>query len=140
MRVFLDTNVFLYAAGSAHPSKEPCVRVLRAVADGSLDATINSEVVQEILYVLARRNRRSDGVGLSRRVAALFPDLLPVTREDALGACDLVEKYPRLSVRDAVHAASMLRNGIERVVSVDADFDQIREVHRVSPESALRRR
>ncbi|MGH9364669.1 MAG: type II toxin-antitoxin system VapC family toxin [Thermoanaerobaculia bacterium] len=136
MRAFLDTNVFLYAAGVSHPAKEPCARVLRRVAEGSLDATINSEVVQEILYVLARRGRREDGVVLARHVASLFTDLLPVTREDVLGACDLVQKYPKLSVRDAVHAASMLRNGLKRVISVDADFDQIREIRRIEPDAA----
>ncbi len=52
MRVFLDTNVFLYAAGRAHPERDACASVLRRVADGSLDATVNTEVIQEILYVL----------------------------------------------------------------------------------------
>lgn len=136
MRAFLDTNVFLSAAGSAHAEKEACVSVLRRVASGSLEATTNSEVVQEILYVLARRGRREDAVVLARRVASLFPDLLPVTRDDVLGACDLVERYPGLAVRDAIHAASMLRNGIKRVISVDADFDQIRELRRVEPDRA----
>ena len=136
MRAFLDTNVFLYAAGTAHPEKDACVHVLRRVADGSLEATTNSEVVQEVLYVLVRRGRREDGMALARRVAALFPDLLPVTRDDALGACDLLERYPKLSVRDAVHAASMIRNGIKRVISVDGDFDQIREIRRIEPGAA----
>ncbi|MGH9368158.1 MAG: type II toxin-antitoxin system VapC family toxin, partial [Thermoanaerobaculia bacterium] len=136
MRAVLDTHVFLSAAGASHPAKEPCARVLRRVAEGSLEATINSEVVQEILYLLAGRGRRGDGVVLARHVAALFPDLLPVTREDVLGACDLVQRYPKLSVRDAIHAASMLRNGLKRVISVDADFDQIRGIRRIEPDAA----
>jgi hypothetical protein len=133
VRTFLDTNVFLYAAGAAHPERDACVRVLRSVADGSLDATVNSEVVQEILYVLSRRGRRRDAIALAGHVAALFPDLLPVTRDDTLGACDLMSRYPRLPVRDAVHAATMLRNGIKRIISVDKDFDQVSEIHRLEP-------
>ncbi len=54
MRAFIDTNVFLYAAGSAHPHRERCAKVLRRVADGKLDATINSEVIQETLYTTNR--------------------------------------------------------------------------------------
>ena len=46
MRVFLDTNIFLYAAGGPHPERAACERVLRRVADGSLEATINTEVIQ----------------------------------------------------------------------------------------------
>jgi uncharacterized protein len=135
MRVFLDTNIFLYAAGRPHPEKETCAAVLQKVADGSLDATSNSEVVQEILYVLTRRDRRQDALSLARSLIALIPDLLPVTRADMSDACDLLRKYPRLPVRDAVHASTMLRNGVLTVVSVDPNFDQIREVRRILPDS-----
>ncbi len=136
MRVFLDTNIFLYAAGQTHPQREACVAVLRRVAAGTLEATANSEVTQEILDVLVRRGRGEDGVALARHVAALFPDLLPVTGEDLRRACDLIERYPKLPVRDAVHAATMLGNGLKEVISVDEDFDQVREIRRVAPENA----
>jgi hypothetical protein len=135
MPVFLDTNIFLYAAGVSHPLREACANVLRRVADGGLDATINSEVVQEVLYVLTRRGRREDALKLAGHLTALFPDLLAVTRDDVVGACELLRQYPRLSVRDAVHVGTMLRNGIKTVVSVDSDFDQISEIRRVDPDS-----
>ena len=133
MRVFVDTNVFLYAAGRAHPKRDACARVLRKVAEGSLDATVNSEVLQEILYVLSRRGRREDGVALARNVAALFPELLSVTREDMDMAFELALRHPLLPVRDAVHAGTMLRGGLKRVISVDEDLDQIPEIERVDP-------
>ena len=136
MRAFLDTNVFLYAAGGSHPERDACARVLRKVADGSLDATVNTEVVQEILYVLVRRGRRKEAVALARHVTDLFPDLLPVTREDMLSACGLVLRYPRLPARDAVHAATMLRHGLKHVISVDTEFDQVRELRRIEPRAA----
>jgi hypothetical protein len=133
MQVFLDTNVFLYAVGAAHPLRVACAKVLRRVAEGSLDATINSEVIQEILYVLIRRGRRADALKLANDLASLFPDLLAVTRDDLLSACELLEQYPRLSVRDAVHIGTMLRNGLRTVVSVDSDFDQVSEIRRIEP-------
>lgn len=136
MRVLLDTNVFLYAAGGDHPNRDACARVLRRVAAGTLEATSNSEVLQEILYVLFRRGRRDEGLALARHVAALFPDLLPVTGHDMLRACELAARYPGLPVRDAVHAATMIGHGIERVISVDEDFDRLNEIRRVAPDSA----
>jgi len=135
MRVFLDTNIFLYAAGRPHPERDACARLLRRVADGSLEATVNTEVVHEILYVLTRRGRRKDALALARHVEALFPDLLPVTRDDMREALQLLEDHPGLSVRDAVHAATMLRNGLRTVASVDSDFDQIPEIRRIAPGS-----
>jgi predicted nucleic acid-binding protein len=89
--------------------------------------------VQEILYVLTRRGRREDALTLARHLTSLFPDLLPVTREDIAVACDVLRQYPRLSVRDAIHTATMLRNGLKTVVSVDSDFDQVSQVRRLAP-------
>lgn len=136
MQIFLDTNIFLYAAGGPHPEREACVRLLQQIGDGSLDATVNTEVVQELLFVLARRGRRQDGLKLARHVLSLFPGLLPVTRKDMLRACDLLDRYPRLPVRDAIHVATMLNNGLQTVVSVDSDFDHVAAIRRVPPGSA----
>jgi len=136
MPVFLDTNIFLYAAGRAHPERDACARLLRRVADGSLEATVSTEVVQEILYVLTRRGRRKEALALARNVTALFPELLPVTRDDMAEALRLLEEHRGLSVRDAVHAATMLRNGLRTVASVDPDFDQIPGIRRIAPGSA----
>ncbi len=133
MQVFLDTNIFLYAAGGPHPEREACAGLLQRIGEGALEATVNTEVVQELLFVLARRGRRREGLKLARSVLSLFPGLLPVTREDMLRACDLLERYPRLPVRDAIHVATMLNNGLQTVVSVDSDFDQVAGIRRVPP-------
>ena len=134
MQVFLDTNIFLYAAGPAHPWREACAGILRRVAEGSLDATINSEVVQEILYVLTRRGRRQDALKLAGHLTAMFPDLLAVTRDDMAEACELLRQYPGLSVRDAVHVGTMLHNELKTVVSADSDFDQVSRIRRLAPD------
>jgi predicted nucleic acid-binding protein len=101
-----------------------------------MDAIVHAEVVQEVMFVLVRRGRLRDGLRLARDVLALFPGLFLVTRQDMLRACGLLERYPRLPVRDAIHVATMLNNGLQTVVSVDADFDQVVEIRRVAPGSA----
>ena len=136
MPVFLDTNIFLYAAGGPRPEREACIALLRRVSDGSMDTIFNAEVVQEVMFVLVRRGRLRDGLRLARDVLAFFPGLFLVTRQDMLRACGLLERYPRLPVRDAIHVATMLNNGLQTVVSVDADFDQVVEIRRVAPGSA----
>lgn len=134
--VFLDTNVFLYAAGQAHPEREPCRRVLEAVAEGEILATTSVEVVQEILYLLARKDETARGVVLARNVLRLFPGLLPVTLVEMVLACDLLEENPGLPARDAVHAATMRNHGLELLVSADAHFDAIAWIQRVDPAAA----
>ena len=134
MRVFLDTNVFLYAAGGDHPLREPCRSIVERAARGRLPATTSSEVVQELIFVLARRGMLRQGVALARDVLALLPDLLPVGHREMAGACDLLERFPALPPRDAVHAATMACHGLDTVVSADPHFDQVSGLRRLAPE------
>jgi predicted nucleic acid-binding protein len=131
--VFLDANVFLYAAGGSDPYREPCRRVLRNVEDGSLPSNTSVEVVQELLYVLWRRGLAEKGIRLARDVIALFPELLPQTRDDLGDACGLLSRNPGLTPRDAVHVATMRRHGIDTIVSADSHFDGIQGIRRVDP-------
>lgn len=130
--IFLDTSVFLYAAGAEHEEKEPCGALLRRIAEGAVSATTSVEVVQELVYVLGRRGRIGDGIRLARNVLALFPALLSVTRDDMLLACRLLEKVPGLPPRDAVHAATMRNNGLIAIVSSDRHFDAVSDLRRLA--------
>ncbi|MBW2740444.1 MAG: type II toxin-antitoxin system VapC family toxin [Deltaproteobacteria bacterium] len=47
---FIDTNIFMYAAGKPHEFKQPCVDILSRIQSGELKAAIDTEVFQEILY------------------------------------------------------------------------------------------
>lgn len=131
--IFLDTNVFLYAAGGPHRYRDPCQSVLLRLRENSLIATTNTEVIQELLYVLRRKNREKQALELARDVIALLPDLLPVTRVDAALACDLLEQHPDLPTRDAVHVATMRSNGLDTLISADQHFDAVTGVRRIDP-------
>jgi len=131
--IFLDANVFLYAAGGDHPLREPCRLVLRKVEDGLLASNTSVEVVQELLYVLSRRGMPSRGVRLARAVLGLFPEMLPITRTDLGDACDLLGAHPGLRPRDAVHVATMRAHGVDTIVSADVHFDRVAGILRVDP-------
>lgn len=130
---FLDSNVFLYAVGGEHELRSPCRVVLADVGAGRLAAITSSEVVQEVLHVLVRRGRRTEGIRLARHVLSLFPDLLEVGAKEMEGATGLLERHPDLGVRDAVHAATMLEAGITTLVSADRHFDAVEELVRLAP-------
>lgn len=135
MPVYLDANVFVYAAGRPHPLKEPCVAVLRRVEAGDLVATTSTETLQELLHVYQRRGLATAGATLVRQVMALLPDILPVETADLGVAADLVEAHPDLPARDAVHAAVARRHGIATIVSADKHFDGLGELTRTDPAS-----
>jgi len=132
---FLDTNVFLYAAGGDHPLRRPCQDILRRAADGELNAATSSEVVQEVLYVLSRRGLREQAVALARNILAVFPAVLEVGAREMATACDLVETNPELPPRDAVHAATMITHEVATIITADPHFDQLAQVLRIAPDA-----
>ena len=132
--VFIDANVPIYAAGGDHPYKEPCSRVLRmAAADPQLFVT-DSEVLQELMH----RYLASGRWALGRAVLHAFAEVMdgrvePVLAEDILSASRLADRHVDVSARDLVHAAVMLRLGANRIISADADFDQLTGIDRLDP-------
>ncbi|MCA1587981.1 MAG: type II toxin-antitoxin system VapC family toxin [Chloroflexi bacterium] len=129
----VDTNVFVYARGGEHAYREPCRSVLRAAASGQVTLHASVELVQEFAHVLLRRavDRADalleiDEVRCQCRLHAFDGDVLRI-------AFELLGRYSQLGVRDAVHAATALRVGVEHVLSTDRAFDDMSEVTRVDP-------
>lgn len=129
---FIDTAVIMFAAGRPHPLKEPCVRVLHAVADGTLEATTSAEVVQEILHRFAAGDR-DQGDRMARETLRAFYPVLPVDHETVERARALMARHATLHARDAIHAGTCERHGITRLVSPDTDFDVVAGLTRVAP-------
>ena len=76
--ILLDTTVLSYAVGEEHPLREPCRHLLRAHADGRIEAATTIEVIQEFVHVRARRRSRADSVTVARHYMAALS--LLVTR------------------------------------------------------------
>jgi predicted nucleic acid-binding protein len=136
-RLFLDANVFLYAIGADSPHRTACRAVLEAVGQGKLDGITSSEVLQEILHVRSRRMSVQDAASAVRAAADLVVEVLPVTRDDVLEACHMLEAHTGLGARDALHAAVMKNSEVHMLVSVDRDFDAVPELKRLEPAQAL---
>lgn len=129
--IFVDSNIPMYVAGKEHPHKAPAQRLLEQARGGGVEICTSTEVLQEILHRYFGLHRPD----LARAVYELFveicPTVLPVTLADTDRAKDLLSGAERISVRDAIHAAVMLNNGIQNVATFDAGFDRIDGIRRV---------
>ena len=131
--ILVDANVLMYAAGAPHPYKERSAAYLERVASGELDAVLDAEVLQELLHRYRALNRWKEGRKLFDLARTIFPVVLPVTAELMDRACVLLDAYPHLMARDALHAAVVLGHDLEALCSFDQDFDLVAGVHRVEP-------
>jgi predicted nucleic acid-binding protein len=129
----IDANVFLYAVGRQHEYGEPCRSVLSQILTGRIAAATDSEVLQEIMYVYRRQQRVADAVEVTRRAGLLARHILSVDGRIIFAACDLLDAYRHIDTRDAIHAAVVLENDLEGIISTDRGFDSIPSVTRFDP-------
>lgn len=131
--LFIDTNIFIYAAGSSHPYKKPSESILEKIARNRVKAATSTEVFQEILYRYLAINERIRGLAIFDDCIKIVPIVLPVTKQDILKARQIIQEYTFIRTRDAVHMAIMLNRGIKTICSYDKDFDKINEIKRLEP-------
>jgi predicted nucleic acid-binding protein len=131
--VLIDANILMYAAGAAHPNKQPSIRFLERVANGEVDATIDAEILQEILHRYRAIGRWADGRKVYDLARELFPDVIPVTAAVLDRARTLLDGSTSLMARDALHAAVVLEEGLDGIYSYDRDFDHLPGIRRLQP-------
>ena len=131
---FIDTNIPIYASGKKHPYKEPCQKIIFDIAESKLIAFTNTEVFQEIIYRYFSINELSLGHKIFENFYSLIsPNILSVNPDDILLAQALSKKYHSIKPRDLLHAATMINNNLEDILSTDKDFDKIKEINRIDP-------
>lgn len=132
-RYLVDTNVFLYARGREHPLRDACRTILAAAARQEVLLEASVELVQEFAHVLLRRDVPRELVLVDAadvRAQCLIHDFDTGVLAESLR---LLGAYPQLGARDAVHAATALRAGIDSILSADFAFDVITELERIDP-------
>lgn len=126
----IDTNIILYSLGREHPLKEPCRNIIYKVVSGDISANIDVETIQEVFHIYASRNERQKAVKASRYLLEIFPEPFWISKSEILLAISLLDRYPSLVARDAIHAAVVMSNKLSGIISEDKDFDMIRGIKR----------
>ncbi len=133
--VFLDSNIFMYAAGKQHPYKNPCLHILKDIETQSLLGVVDTETFQELLYRYSHIGLIEKGIQLCNDILKYPLKILSVTESDIRLAIELVEEYrdTKFTPRDAIHAAILKNNGIKELFSADKDFDNFDFISRIDP-------
>ncbi|OGP45797.1 MAG: hypothetical protein A3K30_03445 [Deltaproteobacteria bacterium RBG_13_51_10] len=132
-RFFIDTNIFIYSVGREHPLKPACLNIIQSIRHEKINAILNTEIIQEILYRYQSLKALPAGIRLAKEVILLADRVLPVMERDLELALGILESHPQIDTRDAFHAATMINNGIEEIISTDTHFDLIPGIKRIDP-------
>lgn len=131
--IVLDTTVLVYAKGADHHLRDPCRRILEAVAEGRCIATTTSEVIQEFVRVRARRRDRSEAVELGLAYAELLGPLIAPDGAALRAGLELYRRHPELDAFDAVLAATAMAAGAEALVSADRAYGVVGGLRHLDP-------
>ena len=135
--IFVDANVPMYLVGRDHPHKVEAQSIVERLAGERRQLVTSSEVFQEILHRFVSTDRRDKLELAFETLQAIVDQVLAVERADVFAAKDLVHAHPKLSARDAVHAAMMRRREITEILSFDGGFDLVAGITRLpAPERA----
>ena len=122
--VFIDSNVPMYLVGAEHPHKADARRLLDRLIEERQRLVTSAGVLQEILHRYAAIDRDAIQPAFDL-LLGIVDEVFPVDSRAVERAKTTVLGQRRLSSRDAVHLAVMGLNGVDRIVSFDAGFDDV---------------
>ena len=127
-RVFIDTNIPIYASGKESPFKELSIKILEDIATGKIFGFTSVEVLQEILYRFYEINMPEKGLKLFDEFSNIVDEILPVNFKIIQKARLILEKTRGLNTRDAVHAATIEYYSIEYIATFDKHFNNFKNI------------
>ena len=130
---FLDANLILYALGGPHPLREPWIRILERIKLGKVHVLSNTEFLQEILHRYFSIGKPEIAETAYTSMIQLCQTVFPVSLEETHQALKLMKASPGITSPDAIHAATMINNGIREIISTDSYFDLITGIKRIDP-------
>lgn len=133
---FIDSNVFLYAAGEHSFFKDASIGVLKRLAEAKGIAVTNVLCLEEVHYVYYQQTRnQAETVNLINDIKIGVGDVFPITLDELGMALGLFRKsrLPVTSIKDYYHVATMINNAVRSIISFDSDFDKFKDIHRIDP-------
>ena len=125
-RVFLDTNVLVYAYDSGEPEKQSRAQALLTEGIDREIAVLSAQVLSEFFVVVTQRMRSPLSVDQAEKLIDLF-GILPVVEVDrrlvkhAVSAC----RELHISYWDSLIVCAAERGGCQKILTEDLNNGQI---------------
>ena len=125
--LYLDSNVFIYAAINTEEIGKKARTLLQKIQQGDQKAATSVLTFDEVFWSIKKRKPE---LAQETSYALLnFPNLeiIAADRKLALSALKIINEY-NLAPRDALHAATAIASKANCIVSTDSHFDKIKEL------------
>jgi len=128
--LYLDSNVFIYAALNTEDIGDRARALLRRVEQGEEKASSSALTFDELVWAVKKYRTLDDAI-MAGEAFLNFKGLrlVPVDGGLLVLALGLIRNY-ELDPRDSIHAASATLSKAEAIVSTDERFDKVDGLHR----------
>ncbi|HZI98890.1 MAG TPA: type II toxin-antitoxin system VapC family toxin [Actinomycetales bacterium] len=116
--IFVDTNVFMYAVGGAHPLRTPARETLTGHRRARRPMATSVEVLQEFLHAYLPVGRL-ETLDAALQLATDLAEVWTVDPDDVRDARLLHDRHPHLSARDLMHLAVCASRGVDELLTYD---------------------
>jgi len=131
---FLDSPTLIHAIDKGAEYHKECLNVISRAAKGEINAATSLETLEETLFILSKLTSPSTAI-------RVVQDYLRMTKikkyEMSLAifehSLEIMEITPLKRPKDAINVATMLKNGIPKIVSEDKEYDKVGLIQRVHP-------
>jgi len=128
-RVFIDSNIPMYAAGREHPNKRPAIKILELVSEGEITGITSTEIFKEILYRYQAINLLDKGLEVFDNFSSIVDDILSINLHIMNEARKILGgEYSNIYPRDAIHVATMDYYEISYIASFDKHFKEFKHI------------
>ena len=117
--LYLDTNIFIYAADKTQPQHKLALQLLHQAASQKLPLITSVETIQEIVHTFKKAHKLKFGLQVCRLVLKLVPHIVPIDRAIITEFLKLAAKYPKPESRDCLHLATCLVHKLPTLVTED---------------------
>lgn len=129
--IFVDANIPMYLVGDDERYRGDARRLVEHAITARERLVTNAEVLQEILHRYAAIDQRDAIQPAFDAILGVVDEIFPITVDDVERAKSIVHGRRKHSARDAIHLATMERNGITRIMTFDRGFDSYPGVTRM---------
>ena len=117
--IFVDTNLFMYAVGGAHPLRAQARAFFQQAIQRGGHLVTSAEVLQELLHAYLPVGRVATLDAALTLAEACIPVVWPIEEEDVRAARTLAGRHSGLGARDLLHLACCRRYGAEEIKTFD---------------------
>ena len=116
---FVDTNVFMYAVGRAHPLRAEARSFFAGALERQTPLATSAEVLQELLHAYIPVGRTATFERALALLEGFAVTVWPLEREDVVLAGRLHGRFSKLEARDLCCLACCRRRNVAKIKTFD---------------------